>query len=427
MPTYERIQRIGAGGFGEVWKGVRRDDGACVAIKYLVENDPESEDRFKREVRCLENLSHPNIVKILGKQLTTPPFFYVMPLYNESLFSAIPNLVGDHTRIRTIFSSTLNAVGFAHGEGVIHRDLKPENVLLNSDNDLAVNDFGLGRILDAQSTRLTQTGQAFGTFLYCAPEQLQDAKRADIRSDIYSLGRILYDLYVGIHLGPQDLTGIPFPIAAVIQKASLRNPEQRYQTVREMQLDFESTMVLLLGEIEGDSIDGLLEALKVPDNYVMSLGKLVKLLTIHADDGDIVHDALVKLTPSAFSDIERSSPELARHLAATFSEFIADQSWGFSYTDTLSNVCFRLFTESSDPTTRANLTRAVMLVGINHNRWAVMERFGVMLNSIKEDADAQQHWAVLHTFPSELDSLTAYVNRNRLHPILRALYPISST
>ena len=181
--TYTNTEQIGTGGFGVVWKCRRTSDGQLFAKKQLDPSaaaDPELVARFNREVRMLSELDHPNIVKVIGKRFLTPPFFYVMPLYPSSLANVIPGLVGDEGRIRKIFAQVLDAVEYAHKQGVIHRDLKPENVLYFADSDIVVSDFGLGRQLNSGSLRRTGTGYQMGTPLYMAPEQGVNAKVATV-------------------------------------------------------------------------------------------------------------------------------------------------------------------------------------------------------------------------------------------------------
>ena len=164
--TYRKLKKLGSGGFGEVWMTERTHDKRNFAVKYLLDDDPDSIERFRREVRCLSQLDHPNIVRIVGKRLLTEPYFYAMQPYKCSLFDELNGIAGEHDRIYQVFRSILDAVRYAHSEGIIHRDLKPENVLMNSDSDLVVSDFGLGRILDSKSTRKTATGTRLGTFMY---------------------------------------------------------------------------------------------------------------------------------------------------------------------------------------------------------------------------------------------------------------------
>ena len=231
MARYRDIREIGSGGFGTVYACRCDADGKTYAKKKLDKSaDEESIKRFAREVRILSALDHPNIVRVLGKKLRLPPFFYVMPLYKRSLRAELSSLVGDTARIDTIFAQVLDAVNYAHSEGIIHRDLKPENVLLNDDTDLVVTDFGLGRIVDSDSTRQTMTGDFVGTPWYTAPEQMLDTKKADERSDIFSLGRMLYELYTGpMTSSVQNTSALPPSIALIIDRCTQDNPDKRFQ------------------------------------------------------------------------------------------------------------------------------------------------------------------------------------------------------
>jgi len=120
-----------------------------------------------------------------------------MPLYAQGLRQIIPQLTKEHPRIRGIFRLILSAVQYAHERGIIHRDLNPNNIMMNCDNEIVVSDFGLGRRLDASTSRVTQPHGAMGTSGYMAPEQYHEAEHADVRSDIFALGVILNEMYSG--------------------------------------------------------------------------------------------------------------------------------------------------------------------------------------------------------------------------------------
>ena len=131
MATYINSQIIGTGGFGIVWRCHRKEDGKVFAMKSIDQDvDNDAILRFKREVRIQSKLDHPNIVKVISKRLTYEPYFYVMPLYKGSLRQEYPQITGDQNRIEPVFKALLDAIEYAHREGVMHRDLKPENILL---------------------------------------------------------------------------------------------------------------------------------------------------------------------------------------------------------------------------------------------------------------------------------------------------------
>jgi len=183
------LEELGRGGYGVVVKCQRAGEKHFLAKKILNTTDEEAIKRFGREVRILSKLDHPRIIKIEAAHLDGPYQWYVMPIYRSSLRALIPQIIADRDRIAVIFSAVLEGMAYAHEEGVIHRDLKPENVLLNDDSDLVLSDFGLGRSIDAQTSRMTTTGVILGTMGYMAPEQFGSAKHADQRTDIFALGQ----------------------------------------------------------------------------------------------------------------------------------------------------------------------------------------------------------------------------------------------
>lgn len=134
-----------------------------------------------------------------------------------------------------LFTAILNGMEYAHREGVIHRDLKAANVLLNNDDDVVITDFGIGRIMDAGGDRFTATGARLGSYSYMSPEQSSDTKHVDIRSDIYSLGRMLYELHTErLNTAVQDLGRVPPVIATIIERCTQYRADDRYQSVSEL-------------------------------------------------------------------------------------------------------------------------------------------------------------------------------------------------
>ena len=425
MDAYILGTRIGSGGFGVVYEGVRQKDGLAVAIKHLTDDEDEkSLARFIREVRCLEKLSHPNIIQILGKRLSEKPYSYVMPLYRNSLLVEIPAIVGDYGRIRHVFGAILDAMLFAHSQGVLHRDLKPENVLLSNDGSVVVNDFGLGRIISSASTRLTMTGFGMGTPFYCAPEQMADAKEAGVCSDIYSLGRILYDLFGGLGAPTIELDEVSSPIAAIIRKATRNKPDNRYQTVTSMADAFTVAMDVLLGEIGPESLEALIEQ---TDSSTQAsspqLAALKAALSKFVDDGEVAHEFIMTVSPEVFALLTAADNEMMRRLTRTFAKYQTSQSWGFSYTDAIGIVIETLFYAVSDGVVRANLLRAILFVGTNHNRWEVMRQFGHMLQSIENNDEASTVWAELESAEFALSHVAGYVDQHKLRPVLGKLFP----
>ncbi|MDZ4834467.1 MAG: serine/threonine-protein kinase [Candidatus Melainabacteria bacterium] len=204
---YEVLELIGEGGMASVYKVRSHADDSLFAIKMLkaeLARDPLAILRFKQEVKAAAKLGHPNLVASyeLGEMDDGTPFF-VMDYVDGSNLSALLIEQGKLTveRALEIFIAMCEAMEHAHSKGVVHRDLKPSNVLVNAQGLVKVVDFGIAKVLVSGTTTgntasLTQTGELFGSPLYMSPEQCM-GENSDERSDIYSLGCVIYELLSG--------------------------------------------------------------------------------------------------------------------------------------------------------------------------------------------------------------------------------------
>src|SRR5947209_6641723 len=200
-PHYDVEREIGAGGMARVFLAVEQHPHRRVAIKVL---DPEVStrllrERFIREVDLSSNLSHPHIVPIFSAGEVDGLFYYVMPyVEGESLRHRL--LRDRKLPLETalhIARDVADALAFAHGQGIIHRDIKPENILLSGEHAI-VADFGIARAISAAgSLTLTQAGQPIGSPGYMSPEQAMALGDLDARTDIYSLGCVLFEMLAG--------------------------------------------------------------------------------------------------------------------------------------------------------------------------------------------------------------------------------------
>src|SRR5438132_872225 len=200
-PHYDVEREIGAGGMARVFLAVEQHPHRRVAIKVL---DPEVStrllrERFIREVDLSSNLSHPHIVPIFSAGEVDGLFYYVMPyVEGESLRHRL--LRDRQLPLETALHITrdvADALAFAHGQGIIHRDIKPENILLSGEHAI-VADFGIARAISAAgSLTLTQAGQPIGSPGYMSPEQAMALGDLDARTDLYSLGCVLFEMLAG--------------------------------------------------------------------------------------------------------------------------------------------------------------------------------------------------------------------------------------
>ncbi|MBJ6761205.1 serine/threonine protein kinase [Myxococcaceae bacterium JPH2] len=252
---YRLEKLVGTGGMGEVHKATQLSLGRTVAVKLLnpeLAKDPSFIARFQKEAAALAALSHPHVVSIVDKGNTTTTYYLVMEFVDgPSLRELMRTPPQDSPVLLRRMLEICRAIEYAHGRGVIHRDLKPENILLDQQAGgiAKVSDFGLASFLDDANASsrfaLTSTHVSMGTVSYMAPEQRVDAKSADARADIFSLGVILYEMFTGeVPLGTFDLPsrrrpGLDPRVDGIVTRCLKPDPADRYQTVTALITDLE--------------------------------------------------------------------------------------------------------------------------------------------------------------------------------------------
>ncbi len=197
---FELGSRIGAGGMGVVYRAVYTKTGVHCAIKVLspdVNDSPQVQQRFEREIAILKKLQHPHIVRYYGGGKVASQRFYAMELVPggslEALLKERKKLPWEE--VLEISRQIAEALEHAHTAGVIHRDLKPANLLVTDNGQVKLTDFGIAR--DTTATALTAAGKTVGTYAYMAPEQIRGKPPVDRRTDLYALGCVMFEMLTG--------------------------------------------------------------------------------------------------------------------------------------------------------------------------------------------------------------------------------------
>ena len=261
---YAVIERVGVGGMAEVYRA--RDEllGREVAVKVLSERlstDRSFVERFRREAQAAANLNHPNIVSLYDYGTDGPTNFIVMEYIDGR---SLGEVINDEApllpeRAAEIAVDVAKALERAHNAGLVHRDIKPNNIMMTSSGQTKVTDFGIVRALGGETEQqMTQTGMVIGTAAYLSPEQAQ-GNAVDARSDVYSLGCVLYEMLTGappftgdtpLAVAYKHVRETPTPpssvnpdvsedLDAITMKALAKNPDNRYAGSTEMREDLE--------------------------------------------------------------------------------------------------------------------------------------------------------------------------------------------
>jgi len=324
---YCLIKKIGKGGMGEVYLARDSKLNRNVALKVLpqeVAADADRRARFAREAQAVAALNHPNIVTIFSVEEDDGVHFITMErVEGKTLTELLPRGGFALNKLLEIAIPLADAVSNAHRAGIMHRDLKPDNVMIDAEGRLRVLDFGLAKLSESSQgdgaatqlptkTAATEEGKILGTVAYMSPEQAE-GKTVDARTDVFSLGTMLYELATGqrpfqgetsmstissiLKDDPKSITelneSLPRQLGRIIRRCLAKDPDRRYQTT----LDLRNELEELKAEIDsGVHAPG--------SHHAPARRRWVEKHTLHFLDG---------ACPRCGQDISLSRPTRLRH------------------------------------------------------------------------------------------------------------------
>lgn len=270
LGQYQIVEQIGQGGMATVYKAFQPSINRYVAVKILPSQyalDPNFVKRFEHEAKAIAALEHPHILPVYDFGTQDGLTYMVMRYVPEGTLSNLMGKPIPYEWVVRLIGAMARALDYAHKQGVVHRDIKPSNILIDKNGEALLTDFGIAKMMETTgATQLTGAGSVLGTPAYMSPEQAK-GQAVDGRSDIYSLGVVLYELLTGQQpfradtplavvlkhvsepLAPPRAVkaDVPEPLERVVLKAMSKEPAQRYQSAGEM----EQALYGALQEIEG--------------------------------------------------------------------------------------------------------------------------------------------------------------------------------
>lgn len=389
MAGWRRLERLAVTGQGEIYRVENTSTGELAIMKRLLKSpqlaDSDAEmRRFRREVRSQNAMEHPGIMPILGWNFANDPPWYVMPeaeMTLEDFIERNPSGV-DPDDAAEIMLTVIDAVDYAHEQGIYHRDLKPANIL-RLDGEWVVGDFGMCRDLWSDSTTITQANAIVGTVAYVAPEQYDDGHAIDASADVYALGKVFIHLLTGRRPFPYtQFEHVPAEYRYLLTKALAERPQDRHATVAEFgrQIELVAGRSGSLRSVEDRGKDLLSRGLK---GDTAATDNLLALLLSEAGDEALYTSFVAKLPEPMLAAMQATNKPAFEHLVRTFDEY-SEGSHPFNYVDIIVDFFAMVFRIAENAMIRRLALHRIMIVGASHNRFYVGEVFARLISALKD-------------------------------------------
>lgn len=377
MKIIEVVKNINRGGFGDIDEVVC-DDGGRYARKLFspsaqFEGDAKLcsrlKKRFVREVKTQQQLPHEYFIPILFADLNATTPYFIMPIA-EAVYTEEIDLSKRENRNPEGLGDILNSLEFLHDKSLVHRDLKPQNILKHN-GVWKLADFGLiSQDKEILSQTITTSKQAFGTTMYCAPEQVVEFNRITPQADIYSFGAILHDIFTDGQRVPYSELTAEGDIGQVIQKCTRQQKELRFRSIKSLR----SKVLTILAKTIKKSTDE--EDLEWQQKFndlsnwdEDDFESFVFYIKRNPEFADIIFYGFEESNLSIFYSLNR---HYFNDIALMYCDWVYNKNFGFDYCDVVVNNVYSIYKKTRDVEVKSKCALSAAELGQSHNRWYVM-------------------------------------------------------
>lgn len=390
MEVISVVKTINHGGFGIVDE-VICEDGKHYARKmfdpipsYISDSTmlDKFRKRFIREVATQKLLPTEYFIPIYYEDLTSSKPWFIMPLAEEVYTNEIINCKNEG-RLPTGLADILNSLEFLHSKSLIHRDLKPQNILKH-DGIWKLSDFGLiSQDKEILSQSITTSNHAYGTAMYCAPEQTTDFRRVTPQADIYSFGAILHDIFTdGKRVPYSELSG-DGEIGFIIGKCTKHKKEHRFKDIPTLR----NRLLYILSNHNAKTLTRddaeWIDALKKVETW--NVDKFESFIFYLKRNEDIWSSAFVELSSEIIDILFNLDSELFDEFALIYFDWVYKKSFNFDYCDVVVGYIHNIYQKVSDLEVKSKAVVSAAELGRSHNRWYVMKYVVKMANTDIDD------------------------------------------
>ncbi|MCH7410176.1 serine/threonine protein kinase [Belliella sp. DSM 111904] len=388
------LGKVGHGYFCNVKSIINEDLKEKYAFKELKKEHYHNQDyryRFNREIHLLKKLQGcENIIELLdeGHNEDKESLWYLMPLAEFNLFNYVKKYngsLGDEERYE-LAKQVINAIKFAHKKGIIHRDLSPSNVLIFKNNGkivVKISDFGLGKDSESLSHYSASHVNGYGQYLYISPEQKEKLKDATFRSDIYSLGKVIYFIFTG--KDPEKFK--PFDLLSLVEKATNELPEDRHEDIDSFEDHFSALKEFKLNSKLSIENLTLSEILELKDDY--SWLEIHEIL-IQGNYSEHVFQDYIEPVLKLFSDTDKligyysevksSISGFVKKFSERLNDCYKTTGWPFRKLDDFGSFLINIIKIVDDDEVRLICFKQLWYIAYESDQWAVQTKVKEVFN-----------------------------------------------